>query len=91
MEKTQSTYRIIGYGEADYGFFNQFHFESVKQHAYIVYQACIADPELDGAVLIEVNHEDWRVIEEFGTYLVNVVYGPLGNFKVQKAPTLASV
>jgi hypothetical protein len=41
---------------------------------------------MDGAVLIEVRHEDWRVIEEFGTEGVSVVYGPLGNFKVERAP-----
>ncbi len=46
---------------------------------------------MDGAVLIEVQHETWKVIEEFGDYPVSVVYGPLGNFKVEKAPQLALV
>ena len=90
--KNNTSYRIIGYGEKDYGFFNQFYFESKEQHAYIVYQACLSDPELDGAVLIEVNHEDWRVIEEFDSgYPVSVAYGPLGNFKVTKSPKLVLV
>ena len=87
-----TNYRIIGYGHANHGFFNQFYFESKEQHAYIVYQACLSDPELDGAVLIEVNHEDWRVIEEFDSgYPVSVEYGPLGNFKVSKSPELVMV
>ena len=83
----QATYRIIGYGHANYGFFNQFNFASTYMSAMNDYQNLIADPEMDGAVLIEVNHEDWRVVEEFDSgYAVSVVYGPLGNFKVEKTP-----
>lgn len=82
-----TNYRVIGYGHANAGFFNQFNFASTFTSAMNNYQNLIADPEMDGAVLIEVNHEDWRVIEEFGSgYPVSVAYGPLGNFKVQKTP-----
>ena len=87
----ETTYRIIGFGDNEHGFFNQFAFSSSVGYAYGIYQAHIADPEMDGAVLIEVNHEDWRVIEEFGTEGVSVVYGPLGNFKVEKAEKLQLV
>ena len=87
-----TTYRVIGYGHANAGFFNQFNFASSYQRAMCDFQNLIADPEMDGAVLIEVNHEDWRVIEEFDSgYPVSVEYGPLGNFRVEKAPTLVMV
>ena len=86
MGKTQSTYRIIGFGEANYGFFNQFNFSSTIAGAEKDYQRLLEDPEMDGAVVIEVNHEDWRVINEFRTYPVSIVYTALGTFKVEKAP-----
>jgi hypothetical protein len=81
-----TNYRIIGYGHANYGFFNQFNFSSTLKGAEEDYQRLLEDPEMDGAVVIEVNHEDWRVINEFGNYPVSVIYSALGTFKVQKAP-----
>lgn len=85
MNKT--TYRIIGYGEADYGFFNQFNFASTYASALNDYDRLIKDPEMDGAVLIEVQHETWRVLEEFNSgYAVSVVCRHFGGFKVEKAP-----
>jgi hypothetical protein len=86
-----ANYRVIGFGETYNGFFNQFAFSSTLGYAQGIYNAHLADPEMDGAVLIEVRHEDWRVIEEFGTEGVSVVYGPLGNFKVTKAEKLQLV
>lgn len=87
MNKTQTTYRIIGYGEADYGFFNQFHFSSSRASAMNTYLNLVADPQMDGAVVIEVNHEDWRVIDEFDSgYAISVVCRHFGGFKVEKAP-----
>ena len=86
MNKTQSTYRIIGYGEAAYGFFNQFNFSSTIAGAEKDYQRLLEDCEMDGAVLIKVDHEEWQVLNEFGTYPVSIVYTALGTFKVQKAP-----
>jgi hypothetical protein len=89
---TETTYRIIGYGVANHGFFNQFNFASTFASAMNDYRNLVADPEMDGAVLIEVNHEDWRVIEEFDSgYAISVVYGPLGTFKVERAPQLVLV
>ena len=88
MNKTQSTYRIIGFGEANYGFFNQFNFASTYKGAMNDYQNLIADPEMDGAVLIKVDHEEWSVIEEFGTEGKSIECGPLGTFKVKNAPAL---
>lgn len=85
---TEVTYRVIGFGETNYGFFNQPRFLLTIGEARKVYQEFVADPFIDGAVLIEVRHEDWRVIEEFGTEGVSIVYGPLGNFKVERAPKL---
>lgn len=86
MNKTQSTYRIIGYGEADYGFFNQLNFSSTLAGAEKDYQRLLEDCEMDGAVLIKVDHEEWQVLNEFGNYPVSIVYTALGTFKVQKAP-----
>ena len=89
---SNTNYRIIGYGHADYGFFNQFNFASTRESASNTFLNLIADPEMDGAVVIEVNHEDWRVIDEFDSgYAVSVAYGPLGNFKVSKSPKLVLV
>ena len=87
----ETSYRIIAFGTNDHGFFNHFFFEFVERHAYIVYQACLADPEFDGVVLIEVQHETWRVLEEYGTEGYSVVCGPVGNHKVEKAPALVFV
>ena len=89
---TNTTYRVIGYGHANHGFFNQFNFASSYQRAMCDFQNLIADPEMDGAVMIEVNHEDWRVIEEFDSgYPISVVFTEVGTFRVEKAPTLVMV
>lgn len=88
---TNTNYRIIGYGHANAGFFNQFNYSSTVEGAASDYQRLLEDPEMDGAVLIEVNHEDWRVLDEFGDYPVSVVYSALGTFKVEKAPTYTSI
>lgn len=82
----QTTYRIIGFGEAAHGFFNQFNFSSTIAGAESDYQRLLADPEMDGAVIIQVDHEEWRVLNEFRTYPVSIVYSALGTFKVEKAP-----
>lgn len=92
MTKMNTTYRIIGYGHANHGFFNQFHFASTFVSAMNEYRNLIADCEMDGAVLIEVNHEDWVILEEFDSgYPISVAYGPLGNFKVTKSPELVLI
>ena len=88
---TKTTYRIIGYGHANAGFFNQFNFSSTLKGAESDYQRLLEDPEMDGCVLIKVNHEDWQVINEFGNYPVSVEYSAVGTFKVTKSPKLVLV
>jgi hypothetical protein len=87
------TYRIIGFGtDPKYGgLFNQFHWGHDISSASETYSELLHDPEMDGVVLIRVNHESWEVILEYGTEGMSVVYGPLGNFKVLKAPELVMV
>ena len=46
---------------------------------------------MDGVVLIRVNHEDWEVIQEFGTIPYSVSCGPGGNFKVERAVDMVLV
>ena len=88
---TKTTYRIIGYGHANAGFFNQLNFSSTLKGAESDYQRLLEDPEMDGAVVIKVNHEDWQVINEFGNYPVSVEYSAVGTFKVTKSPKLVLV
>jgi len=38
-----------------------------------------------------VNHEDWRVIEEFGTEGKSIVCRHFGGFTVEKAPKIVFV
>lgn len=89
--ETKTTYRVIAYGTANHGFFNQPVFCSTLGYAQGFFQGFVEDPEMDGVVLIEVKHESWRVIREIGTYPVSVIFGPVGNFKVEKAPKLVMV
>lgn len=89
MSKT--TYRVIGFGESDHGFWNYPAFCSTIGYAVGLFNGLKEDPEVDGAVLIRVNHETWEVIDEFGTENTSVVYGPLGNFTVKRAPKLQFV
>ena len=84
----KSTYRVIGFGESEYGFWNYPAFCSTIGYAQGFYNAHLNDPEMEGAVLIKVDHESWEVIQEFGTENMSIVYGPLGNFKVERAPKL---
>jgi len=88
---TETTFRVIGFGKTEYGFFNQPRFVLTLGNAMVVYREFESDPEFDGAVLIAVRHEDWMVIKEFGTENVSVVYGPLGNFKVERASEIEFV
>lgn len=87
----ETTYRVIGFGENEHGFFNQFAFTSTIGYACGIYNAHLHDPEMDGAVIIRVKHESWEVIQEFGEYPYSVVMGPVGNLKVEKAPELVMV
>lgn len=88
---TKTTYRVIGFGATEDGFFNEPAFCSSLGYAQGFFNGHKNDPEMTGAVLIEVNHESWQVIDEFGTENVSVVYGPLGGFYVERAPKLVMV
>jgi hypothetical protein len=90
-QMTQTNYRVIGYGRNEHGFFNEPAFCSTIGYAKGIYNAHISDPEMDGAMIIEVKHEEWKVIQEFFVYPVSVVYGPLGTFRVERAPELEMV
>jgi len=91
MKNTKTTYRVIGFGTNERGFFNQFAFCGSIGYACGFYDGHLQDPEMDGAVVIRVNHETWEVILEFGTEDMAVVYGPVGNFKVERAPQFVRV
>jgi hypothetical protein len=90
---TQTNYRVIGFGKTEHGFFNEFAFCSTIGYACGIYNAHLQNPEMDGAVLIRVKHEDWEVIQEFcsESYTYSVTYGPLGTFKVERSPELVMV
>ena len=85
------TYRIIGFGTNEHGLFNQFHWGHNISSASESYSELLHDPEMDGVVMIRVNHEEWEVLLEYGTEGYSVSYGPLGNFKVLKAKELVMV
>jgi hypothetical protein len=92
----ETTYRVIGCGQGEWYdggafFFNRPGFHSTLAAAEADYNELYADPTYDSAFLVEVRHEDWRVLNEFGTEGLSLVYGPLGNFKVEKAPELVLV
>ena len=88
MTVQQTTYKVIGFGTNEHGFFNQLSHTSTVGYAYGFYQAHIVDPEMTGAVIIKVDHETWEVIEEFGTEGVSVVAGPWLDYKVVPADKL---
>ena len=78
-------YRIIGFGENENGFFNQPVFASTKEKALNLYDEFYRNPEIQGAVMIESQHENWRVVYEFGVKDVEVVCSPLFTFSVVKS------
>lgn len=91
LSQPKTTYRVIGFGSNGIGFFNEPTFCSSLGYAQGFFKGHLADPEMDGAVLIKVDHETWQVIDEFGTENTSIVYGPLGGFKVERAPKLVMV
>ena len=91
VQQHETTFRIIGFGTNKHGFFNNFAFRSNAQAARVAYAGYYQDVEFDGAVVIEVCHESWKVIHEFGTKDVRVVCGPVGNFKVERVSKLELV
>jgi len=95
-KQPETTYRVIGCGQGEWYdggsfFFQRPGFHSSYENAIADYNELYADPSYDSAFLVEVRHEDWRVLTEFGTEGLSLVYGPLGNFKVEKAAELVLV
>ena len=84
-------YKVIGFGENEFGFFNQKAVASTIGYASGIYSGMINDPDYMGAVIIKQDHETWEVILEFGTENMSVVCSNMMNFRVEKAPTLVMV
>ena len=87
----KKSYRIIGFGTNEHGFFNHFAWRSDIESAKIAYSHFYCDPEFDGVVIIEVEHETWEVIKECNMEGLSVTCGPFMNFKVEKSPALVRV
>ena len=87
----KTLYKIIGFGENEYGFFNQKAVSSTIGYAIGIYNGMINDPDYIGAVIIKQDHETWRVIEESGTEGMSIECSALMGFSVKKAPTLVMV
>lgn len=90
---SKTSYRVIGFGKHKNGFFNEPAFCSTIGYAYGIYSAHVQDPEMDGAVIIRVNHENWEVIQEFNrkSYPISIEYSPTGVLRVKKSPDLMMV
>ena len=91
MNKTQTTYRVIAFGHAAHGFFNRFDYAYTIKQATKYYDEALYNPEMDGCVIIRVNHESWEVILEFGTEGMSIGLGSSGNFRVTKSPKLVLI
>jgi hypothetical protein len=95
-KQPKTTYRVIGAGKGEWldggGFtFNRPGFHSTLEAAVADYNELYADPTYDSAVLVEVQHEDWRVLQEFGTEGLSVTMSPLGVIHLDTAPKLELV
>jgi hypothetical protein len=86
-------YMVIGFGRTETGFFNQKAFAGSIGYACGFYNGHLQDPEMDGAVLIRINHEDWEVIQEFNRehYPISIEYSALATFSVKQSPDLVMV
>ena len=69
-------YRVIAFGSNGYGFWNEPTFHSKLQDAsdYFAKVVNSKDPEFVGAVLVEVNHEDFKVLDRVGPDCYEVIY-----------------
>lgn len=87
-------YRVVVYGQNEYGFWNQpvFHSElndAVKHYVDVVFD----QPEgFLGVVLVEVDHEDFRVLNRVGEeYEVVYNFGVLRVANRQKEEVLSDI
>jgi hypothetical protein len=81
-------YKVIGFGESEYGFFNQKAVSSTLGYASGIYNSMINDPDYMGAVIIKQDHETWEIVEEYGTENMSIGCGNFMSFSVKKAPAL---
>jgi hypothetical protein len=84
-------YKVIGFGENDYGFFNQKALSSTIGYASGIYKSMTNDPDYQGAVIIKQDHETWEVIEEFGTEGMSIECSNFMSFSVKKSPALVMI
>jgi hypothetical protein len=90
---TKTLYKVIGFGTNEHGFFNQFACSSSIGYACGFYNAHLQDPEMDGAVMIRCQHEDWEIIQEFcsESYPYSVECSPLFVHRINRSPELVLV
>lgn len=87
-----TTYHVIGFGFSEEGtVYNVPAFCSTIGYACGIYDAHLHDSDMNGAVIIRVRHEDWEVIQEFGTEGMSISCSPLQVFRVERSPELVMV
>jgi len=84
-------YKVIGFGENEYGFFNQKAVSSTFSYASGIYSSMINDPDYMGAVIIKQYHESWQVIKESGTEGMSIKCNNFMSFSVSKSPDIVMV
>jgi hypothetical protein len=84
-------YKVIGFGENEYGFFNQKAVSSKFWYASGIYSSMINDPDYMGAVIIKQCHESWQVIKESGTEGMSIECNNFMSFSVSKSPDIVMV
>lgn len=91
MAYPQSFYKLIVFGESEYGFWNEPNIYRTPELAITTGQNCIGGKDVAGFVVVEVTHEDWRVLYETSTMPISVSCNHLGSIKVSRAPKLVMV
>jgi len=84
-------YKVIGFGENEYGFFNQKAVSSTIGYACGIYNSMIWDDDYIGAVIIKQYDESWQVIFESGTEGMSIECNNFMSFSVSKSPDLVMV
>jgi len=90
-KQPETTYRVIGCGSGEWydggGFsFERPGFHSTLEAAVADYNELYSDPTYDSAVLVQVDHETWQIVREFGTEGLSVTMSPLGVIHLDTAP-----
>lgn len=87
----KTLYKVIGFGENEFGFFNQKAVSSTIGYACGIYNGMLWDDDYTGAVIIKQEHETWQVIQEFGTEGMSIECSNFMGFSVKKTPDLVMV